>query len=1202
MVQNITAYLDGTGNVSILPADVDNGSADNCGVPTLTLSNNTFTCANIGINNVTLTAADGSSNIATATAIVNVVDTTSPAASAQNISVYLDVSGSATITAADIDNGSADNCSFVNLSVNTDTFDCTDVGANSVILTVIDGNGNNSSATSTVTVLDTIKPIVITRNISVNLNNAGVDTITALDIDNGSFSNCGPVSLSLDSTIFDCSEVGPNTVTLIVTDANGNVDSATAIVTVIDSWRVSAFAQDITVYLDNLGQVTIDSLAIDAGSSDNCSIDRASLSQSTFNCSDIGGNSVEMLLIDPSGNRDSATAIVTVLDTTRPNVITQNINVYIDGQGFASINPSEVDNGSSDNCSAVTLSLDTSFFDCADIGANTVTLTVTDGSSNASSGTAIVTVIDTISPIAVAQNISVVLNASGIATIVAGDIDNGSSDNCSTLTLSVDSTTFDCSEIGVNTVVLTTTDGSNNTSTATVTVTVSDTSSPIAVAQNLFAYLDATGNVTIAAADVNNGSLDNCVSPTLSIDVSSFTCADIGPNTVTLTVTDGGSNFSTANSIVTVEDTISPVVIPQNIDIYLNRLGVASITPTQVDNGSSDNCSNVILSIDSSNFDCSEVGLNTVILTARDVNGNTSSAQAIVTIRDSISRTSSIQETSCGAYTWTQTGLTYSATGLYYDTIPTALGCDSILELDLTINNIGRDTVPVTSCNSYVWLSNNITYTSSGVYSDTLSGQASNGCDSIASIDLTIDVATVATDLQTACDSLVWIDGITYFTSNNTATFTIPNAVGCDSVITLDLTINNATSSTVTEGACGSFTWAQNGLSYLTTGLHNDTILNAAGCDSIVTLDLTINQPTASTLTETACETYTWVRNGETYTTSGNYNDTVPNAVGCDSVITLDLTINQSTASSFSITSCDTYNWALSGVTYTISGSYNDTIPNAVGCDSVLTLILTIDRSTVANAGEDQSICDIDLAVLSANSPINGSGTWSVLSGSGSFNNLNNPNTTVTGITQGLNQYTWSIVNGVCPIGVDTVIVSKANNPIVDAGPDQTIFQLDGAVLEATSNIDNVIGVMYSWEPAFYLSSNSSRVAETNSFLEETTEFMVQVTSPEGCVGSDRLVVNINELLTFSAAFTPNGDGKNDLWLIKNIQNPKILSHKVTIFDSYGSELFRSTNFQGWDGTYNGNALPVSSYYYSVEIKFADGESRVETGLVTILR
>ncbi|MFT7085816.1 MAG: gliding motility-associated-like protein [Vicingaceae bacterium] len=446
------------------------------------------------------------------------------------------------------------------------------------------------------------------------------------------------------------------------------------------------------------------------------------------------------------------------------------------------------------------------------------------------------------------------------------------------------------------------------------------------------------------------------------------------------------------------------------------------------------------------------------------------------------------------------------------------------------------------------------------------------------------------------------MDGITYFTSNNTATFTIPNAVGCDSVITLDLTINNATSSTVTEGACGSFTWAQNGLSYLTTGLHNDTILNAAGCDSIVTLDLTINQPTASTLTETACETYTWVRNGETYTTSGNYNDTVPNAVGCDSVITLDLTINQSTASSFSITSCDTYNWALSGVTYTISGSYNDTIPNAVGCDSVLTLILTIDRSTVANAGEDQSICDIDLAVLSANSPINGSGTWSVLSGSGSFNNLNNPNTTVTGITQGLNQYTWSIVNGVCPIGVDTVIVSKANNPIVDAGPDQTIFQLDGAVLEATSNIDNVIGVMYSWEPAFYLSSNSSRVAETNSFLEETTEFMVQVTSPEGCVGSDRLVVNINELLTFSAAFTPNGDGKNDLWLIKNIQNPKILSHKVTIFDSYGSELFRSTNFQGWDGTYNGNALPVSSYYYSVEIKFADGESRVETGLVTILR
>ena len=386
--------------------------------------------------------------------------------------------------------------------------------------------------------------------------------------------------------------------------------------------------------------------------------------------------------------------------------------------------------------------------------------------------------------------------------------------------------------------------------------------------------------------------------------------------------------------------------------------------------------------------------------------------------------------------------------------------------------------------------------------------------------------------------------------------------------------------------------------------MYKDTIQNAVGCDSIVTLDLTILQPTTSAVRETACETYIWLQNGETYTASGNYNDTVPNAVGCDSVITLDLTIIRPSASNFSITSCDSYDWTLSGQTqtYTASGSYNDTIPNAVGCDSVITLNLTIDESSVADAGDNQTICDIDLAALSANSPASGSGSWSVLSGSGNFNNSNNANTTVSGITQGLNQYTWSIISGVCPISIDTVIITKASIPIVDAGEDQTIFTVDRATLEAVSNVDNVTGVSYSWEPAFYLTSNVTRVVETNSFLEETTEFRVQVTSPEGCVGSDSVIVNVNETITFSAAFTPNGDGKNDLWEIKNIQNPNILSHKVTIFDSYGSEVFSSTNFQGWDGTYSGNVLPVSSYYYSVEINFVGGKSTVETGLVTILR
>ena len=93
------------------------------------------------------------------------------------------------------------------------------------------------------------------------------------------------------------------------------------------------------------------------------------------------------------------------------------------------------------------------------------------------------------------------------------------------------------------------------------------------------------------------------------------------------------------------------------------------------------------------------------------------------------------------------------------------------------------------TCGPFTWIDGN-TYTSSNnTATFTLIGGSVNGCDSIVSLDLTVGASTTATDIQTACDSYTWIDGNTYTTSNNSATFTTTNSAGCDSVITLDLTI-----------------------------------------------------------------------------------------------------------------------------------------------------------------------------------------------------------------------------------------------------------------------------------------------------------------------------------------------------------------------------------------------------------------------------
>jgi hypothetical protein len=158
---------------------------------------------------------------------------------------------------------------------------------------------------------------------------------------------------------------------------------------------------------------------------------------------------------------------------------------------------------------------------------------------------------------------------------------------------------------------------------------------------------------------------------------------------------------------------------------------------------------------------------------------------------------------------------------------------------------------------------------------------------------ITIEVSnSQVTDIQSACDSYTWVDGNTYTTSNNSATYTTNNAAGCDSTVTLNLTITNSTSSTDIQSACDNYTWVDGNTYTTSNNSATYTTNNAAGCDSTVTLDLTITNSTSSTDIQTACDSYTWV-DGNTYTTSNNSATyTTSNAVGCDSTVTLDLTIN----------------------------------------------------------------------------------------------------------------------------------------------------------------------------------------------------------------------------------------------------------------------------------------------------------------------
>jgi len=559
ITQNIIVQLDGSGNVIITPEQIDNGSNSAAGLSGLTLDISTFDCSNIGVNNVILTATSSLGGSATGTATVTVVDDTVPTVVTQNMKVQLDANGAVSITAEQVNNGSSDNCAIDTMVLDVISFDCSNIGINTVTLTVTDVNGNTSSATANITVEDKIPPTVVTQDMTVQLDANGAVSITAAQVNNGSSDNCAIDTMVLDVISFDCSNMGVNTVTLTVTDVKGNTATATATITVEDKIAPTVVTKNIIINLDENGNVSLTASQINNDSSDNCGIDLMTIDKTNFDCSNVGVNEVTLTVTDVNGNNATETANVTVRDKKPPTVITQNISISLGTT--SSVTAEQINNGSTDNCAISSYSLSKTDFSCSDVGTNNVVLTVTDVYGNSATGNAIVTVVDNIVPIVNTQNISIQLDANGTATITPEQINNGSSDNCSIKSISLNTTNFECATVGDNTVVLTVEDINGNTATGTATVTVIDSVPPTVITQNFTLTLDANGYGSIDTSNIDNGSNDACGIASLSLDKTSFDCTNVGDNTVTLTAVDNNNNSSNLTAIVNVIDVTAPVII-----------------------------------------------------------------------------------------------------------------------------------------------------------------------------------------------------------------------------------------------------------------------------------------------------------------------------------------------------------------------------------------------------------------------------------------------------------------------------------------------------------------------------------------------------------------------------------------------------------------------------------------------------------------
>jgi len=476
--------------------------------------------------------------------------------------------------------------------------------------------------------------------------------------------------------------------------------------------------------------------------------------------------------------------------------------------------------------------------------------------------------------------------------------------------------------------------------------------------------------------------------------------------------------------------------------------------------------------------------------------------------------------------------------------------------------NISQTTINAFACGAYTL--NNQTYTSNGTYLQTL--QNSFGCDSIITLNLTLTGSNDTTSVA-ACDNYTW-NGHMYSTSGFYRD-TLTNIHSCDSIINLDLTIRTSKTSSVNATICEGESFA----GYTKSGIYINNFLAANGCDSIRTLNLIVKQRSYSTLNATICQGENYL----SYSSTGIYRDTLVAANGCDSVRTINLLVNPKAVTNLNVAICQGDSYFVAGASQIKSGVYKDTLQTHLGCDSVIITNLVVHPKPIPNLGADKNLCRGQSIILNAGTFINYH--WQ--------DQTTQPTFTANTIGQYWVQVTD--ING-C-INADTVEIKNIFPPPSDfLKKTDTICQYEKITIAPFNSYSQ-----YTWSNG----SMQSRVT-----VDKPGQYILTVKDVNNCIGKDTIDVIQKVCHTgvwVPTAFTPNGNQLNDVF--RAMVYGVVESFKFQVYDRWGNLVFETTDpLKGWDGKVNGIPVTTSVFVWQCSYKLKGIQHEFQKGTVTLIR
>ena len=448
----------------------------------------------------------------------------------------------------------------------------------------------------------------------------------------------------------------------------------------------------------------------------------------------------------------------------------------------------------------------------------------------------------------------------------------------------------------------------------------------------------------------------------------------------------------------------------------------------------------------------------------------------------------------CEGETYAENGFNVSEAGTYTQSLQSVLGCDSIVTLTLNVNPVFNTPLTATICEGSVYNENGFNVSEAGTYTQSL--QSVNGCDSIVTLTLNVNSVINTSLTATICEGSAYTENGFNVSEAGVYTLNLQTVNGCDSVVTLNLNVNPVYNTDLFASICEGEVYNENGFNVNEAGVYSRTLQAVNGCDSVVNLTLSVNPIFNTNLSAFICEGETYAENGFNVSEAGTYTQSLQSANGCDSIVTLTLNVNPVFNTPITATICEGSVYNENGFNVSEAGTYTQSLQSVNGCDSIVTLTLNV--NSVINTSLTATICE-GSAYTENGFNVSEAGVYTL--------NLQTVNGCDSVVTLNLNVnpvYNTDLFASIC----EGEVYNENGFNVNEAG-------VYSRTLQAVNGCDSVVNLTLSVNPIFNTNLSAficegETYAENGFNVSEAGTYTQSLQSANGCDSIVTLTLNVN--------------------------------------------------------------------------------------------